>query len=137
MPDVNQLTEDTVRHTLTSDRSAPAVARQAVREAAVGLPRDLVERAELAISEIVTNSVRHGTDPASAIDLVVERGSGRLMVWVRDGGRSSAPANSDVGGFGLAIVASVADEFAIDEGDGWTVRVAFTSRVVGRRRDDS
>lgn len=116
-----------VRHLLTSDRSAPGIARRVVSEAASRLPGSLIDRVELAVSELVTNAVRHGTEPGADIELVVERTTDEIAVRVADPGSGSTQRRAgDGGGFGLGIVERVADEVTIDTRDGWTVRAVFT-----------
>ncbi|NIQ30971.1 MAG: ATP-binding protein, partial [Acidobacteria bacterium] len=70
------------RRVLVSDRSAPGVARRLVREVAAGLPYAVIERAELAVSELVTNAVRHGSEPGSNIDVVIDRSGEQLAIVV-------------------------------------------------------
>jgi anti-sigma regulatory factor (Ser/Thr protein kinase) len=81
-------------------------ARLVVRECAAGLAPDLVDNAELLVSEIVTNAVRHG---APNLRLMVVVQDGGLSIQVADGSsrlpvaraRSAAHASS---GRGLEIV---------------------------------
>jgi anti-sigma regulatory factor (Ser/Thr protein kinase) len=98
-----------------------AHARALVRE--LDLDQDVAEDAELLVSELVTNAVRHG---GPAIRLLVDAADGALTIRVYDAGigmptrRQSAP---DVpGGRGLQMVQRVASAWGVDvEPDGKTV----------------
>lgn len=74
-----------------------------------------VEIAELALSELVTNAVRHGSPRAGDIvEVEITVGSDQLRAVVRDRGPAfsfpDAPRAPDQsGGFGLHIARSVAD----------------------------
>lgn len=104
-------TERATRETeLAPTPGAVADARRVLREL-TGDPEafgDTANRAELALSEVVTNALTHGRPPV-CIRVSVE--PGRITVTVRDDG--SAPMHlraahlDDVHGRGLAIVASV------------------------------
>lgn len=111
-----------------SDATAPGTARQLVREVAAGLDHALIERAELAVSELVTNAVRHGSDAGSPIDLAVERDGVRLVVTVGDAGRPGLTEVDDAGGFGIDIVSQISDELTIAADRGWTVTAVFSPR---------
>lgn len=108
--------------------AAAAWARRLLRElAGVGddeAAADTASRAELALSEVVTNAVTHGRPPVS-LRLTVE--PGRITATVTDSGRAPmhlrTPRPDDVHGRGLAIVASVATAW------GWE-RPADGRRVV-------
>lgn len=125
-----------VRRTLVSDGVAPATARRVVREIAVGLPAELVERASLAVSEVVTNAVRHGSDPGAPIDLVVQRSGDRLTLCVCDDGRTVPAVTTGAGGFGLDIVRRVADELTLERGSTWEISATFKPRIDGRAGGD-
>lgn len=110
---------DTARLELPATPAAASVARLFVRclceEWGVGSVADV---AELLSSELVTNAVVHAR---SAIELEAARSRHDLRVDVRDvGGGSvrpvpqSRPAEAE-GGRGLAIVASLADTWGVEE----------------------
>jgi anti-sigma regulatory factor (Ser/Thr protein kinase) len=57
------------RHTLPASPLSPALARTLIRSALDGCPPEIVEVAELLVSELVTNSIVHaGTAPKLRID---------------------------------------------------------------------
>ena len=122
---------DDVEVPLPQDTSAPRVARAGVSKA---LNRwrlaSLLDSVLLAVSELVTNAVRHGRPPAR---LLIARRGQHVEVDVRD----SSPEAPDLGGptsgldaesgRGMAIVAALADEVYIEEipGDGKVVHTRF------------
>jgi anti-sigma regulatory factor (Ser/Thr protein kinase) len=72
-------------------REAAAKARRALRK--LELPLPLANDAQLAVSELVTNSVRHaGLAPDDLIRITVDWSGARLKVHVRDGRRGVRPA---------------------------------------------
>jgi serine/threonine-protein kinase RsbW len=86
-PDTARRLEVRLRATLT----AAAQARRALR--ALDLPLPLADHAQLAVSELVTNSVRHAQlRPDDRIRITVDWSGTRLRVHVRDGGRHLRPA---------------------------------------------
>jgi anti-sigma regulatory factor (Ser/Thr protein kinase) len=112
---------------------APAVAREAMRE----LCRDLIEGdmltdAELLVSELVTNALRHGDGR------IVLRGAldaDKLMVEVIDeGGGFEHELRrrdfDDVGGWGLGLVEDLASRWGVHEG---TTHVWFELERPGPR----
>src|ERR1700712_3213680 len=110
---------DTARLELPATPAAASVARLFVRclceEWGVGAVADV---AELLSSELVTNAVVHAR---SAIELEAAWSHSDLRVDVRDAGAgqvqaktSPAPTEAE-GGRGLAIVASLADSWGVEE----------------------
>lgn len=107
---------------LSSDLDAPATARRFVTEHATHLPVDLLRDAELLVSEIVTNAIRHGR-PAVSLQLSLDPPG--LGVYVHDHGDVEAMPAGDTpvpdvgqpGGRGLLIVRSVASEWGIVPSD--------------------
>ena len=90
--------------------SVPA-ARAAFVERFDDLPVDQLEHAKIVLSELVTNGVRHGADPASGwVRLVVRRGRSVVRIEVTDSGESGgvpAMAVADparTSGWGLYLV---------------------------------
>ena len=110
--------------------SAPAQARRAV--VTLPLAEHARDRLALLVSELVTNSIRHaGLAAGDPIELQVTSDSGQLWVAVRDQGPGFDPRNStngsangsangstngsrESGGFGLAIVEALADDWGVD-----------------------
>lgn len=104
------------------DPSAPRLARQTLTEAAASAdvePR-VVEDATLLISELVTNSLRHGSgEQVRVIVEVAEHGAMRCEVV--DDGHGFVPQARDAeslapGGWGLGLVESMADAWGVREG---------------------
>jgi len=111
------------------------VARHAVAGLAPYLDPSVAENAELLVSELVTNSVRHAGLPAEAsIEFSVRASAETLMVEVADAGRGfdrhapfrpRAVAGAEAAsGWGLFLVDRIADRWGATEVDGET-RVWF------------
>ena len=100
----------------------------------------------LCVSEAVTNVVRHayGRDGGD-VEIVVEREEDEVSVVVRDTGKGMTKAEREgrVGGFGLKIIAKIADRYRINTAPNAGVEVemifgerksAPSSRSTPRRR---
>lgn len=112
---------------LDAGPAAPSAARMFVREVASELPDETVERAALAVSELVTNSVLHGSPDAAKIIVRVTTGPAAIDLEVADaGGRSHRPREG--GGLGLRVVDGAADEWSVHSKVGWLVRASFRPR---------
>jgi transcriptional regulator with XRE-family HTH domain/anti-sigma regulatory factor (Ser/Thr protein kinase) len=103
-----------MRRSLPANAGAPRAARDAVDFAASGVPLSTLHAARLLTSELVTNSVQHGTSgPGDRVGLSVRVGRQRLRVEVSDhsqnGARPAAPTAG--GGFGLTLVAALASRW--------------------------
>lgn len=117
---------------LPQDTRAPAQARRATRAALTAwrLP-ELVDAVVLAVSELVTNAVRHGR-PVVSLELL-RRSPQQVRVAVHDGDPTEPPLALDAvdpdaeRGRGLAIVRELADGIAVEQvsDDGKVVRVDF------------
>jgi anti-sigma regulatory factor (Ser/Thr protein kinase) len=85
-----------------------------------GVPTELVGEAELALSEMVGNAVKHARPRADGSLLAkCEVAEGAICLTVIDGGGSSVPtmrrASPEEGsGRGLAIVAALAESWGVD-----------------------
>jgi anti-sigma regulatory factor (Ser/Thr protein kinase) len=107
---------------VSADQRAPALARRAIAALGTTTGDSTAANAQLLVSEIVTNSVRHaGLRPEDWIDIVVRRNARALRVEVRDWGGgfsgSSRSERADVTrGFGLVLVAGIADRWGIEGG---------------------
>jgi anti-sigma regulatory factor (Ser/Thr protein kinase) len=116
---------------LAASADSVSVARHAASEYAAehGIDPDPVA---LAVSEVVTNAVVHAyrDDSSGEIALRLRLNGEGIIVTVADAGAGIRPNPQSPGlGYGLALVASVADEVAIarsDEG-GTAVRMRFVS----------
>lgn len=107
---------------LSNDLDAPSVARRFVSEHSGELPIELVRDAELLVSEIVTNAIRHGqpsvslrlrVDPPGIGVAVHDHGDAALM----PAGDTPVPDVGEPGGRGLLIVRTVASEWGIEPSD--------------------
>jgi anti-sigma regulatory factor (Ser/Thr protein kinase) len=114
---------DEVLVVLPEDLGAPNLARQVVRETLTRwqLP-DLVEDAELATSELVTNACKHALPP---VVLKLSRGDGQVRIDVSDMRPATVslvlPAMSkdtDESGRGCGIIAAVSDHSGTDHPTG-------------------
>jgi anti-sigma regulatory factor (Ser/Thr protein kinase) len=110
---------------LPANARATLLARRAMN--AVGLPSGLsrrVDDVQLAVSEIVSNAVRHGTaHDRSQIRMVIETSGSALRVEVEQPGPAHPsviePRIDDpdrVGGFGMRIVERLADAWGTTAG---------------------
>jgi anti-sigma regulatory factor (Ser/Thr protein kinase) len=107
--------------TMPNDVSAPAAARNALRQLAPPGAPDRVQQAQLLVSELVTNSVRHAvTSPADQVVLELDIDDRRIRAEVRDTGRGmprpqpEAVRSAGLGGFGLYLVAQVATRWGVE-----------------------
>jgi anti-sigma regulatory factor (Ser/Thr protein kinase) len=106
---------------VSADAHAPGLARRAVT--ALG-PTDPEASANVAllVSELVANSVRHaGLRPEDPVDVIVRRDPRTLRIDVRDWGRGFSGSSEAVSaeltrGFGLVLVAGIADRWGIEGG---------------------
>lgn len=83
---------------------------------AYDIPTDTMEDVRLAVTEACTNVVRHAYgDAGGVIDVHVRPLPDRLEVTVADTGRGIAPSTDREGpGFGLPMIATLADDLEID-----------------------
>jgi anti-sigma regulatory factor (Ser/Thr protein kinase) len=105
---------------LPANEDAPARARQAVREAAGdALSPDDRWRAELIVTELVTNAVEHG--PGGPVSLALDTGGNGVRGQVADPGpgiqRQQLVARRpiDEGGRGLFLVDALSDGWGLSE----------------------
>lgn len=107
---------------LTTRRDTPRAARHAFESFAAGYGEDVAATGALLVSEIVTNAVLHGpADRESAVGLHFETAGETLQVEVSDEGAGFAPVarcdgQDDGSGWGLHIVAAVAESWGVDRG---------------------
>jgi anti-sigma regulatory factor (Ser/Thr protein kinase) len=105
---------------IARDDRAPVVARSALDDLDPALPEDLLEDARLLVTELVTNSVRHGH--GDIVRLVLDRPEpDRLHCEVVDDGHGFLPlarpvGSKDEGGWGLYLVEKLARTWGVREG---------------------
>lgn len=118
------------------------MARHAVRGLRAYLEPQVAEDAELLVTELVTNSVRHAGLPAQAgIEFSLRASAEVLMVEVADGGRgfdgesptrlAAEAGTARSSGWGLFLVDRIADRWGAVQMDGET-RVWFELRPGAR-----
>jgi anti-sigma regulatory factor (Ser/Thr protein kinase) len=106
---------------------AVPLARRAVDDLAKIASASALEDVRLLVSELVTNSIRHGLlGPDEVILLVAEVHDGMLRIEVRDQGRGFmlTPRTSDSAddsGWGLFLVGRLADRWGMSSEDATTV----------------
>ncbi len=111
---------------LPPDPASARIARRITRGALTGRPQALVDTAELLVSELVANAVRHAE---SAPQMIIDLDDTRVRVTVAD----SSPDTPDVrhaspeseGGRGLLLVETLADAWGWSRTNGGK-RVWFT-----------
>ena len=108
---------------------APSDARRAVRETlGAAVSRRTLTDAELLVSELATNSVRHGgCDEAGELAMEADVRDDRVRVRVFDEGEgfeAAPPSKADLdaaGGYGLVLVERLAEDWGIERGDRFCV----------------
>ena len=107
---------------LARDPDSAAEARRALGEVSDHLTPRRLEDAQLLVSELVTNAIRHaGLDEADTIKLVVETGDRALRIEVCDSGRGfeisePEPDPTRPSGWGLYLVRELSDRWGVDRG---------------------
>lgn len=122
-PGAPAMCQDTPRAELRLPLSdeAPAIARDFLRSSSCGTHQsEVVEDAVLLVSELVTNSVKHGGPP---VVVGVDCDGDALQVRVRDGSPAMPAARdalqTDESGRGLALVKTISADWGVDpEADG-------------------
>ena len=118
-------------------------ARHAVGTLAGILSEDSLEDARLIVSELVTNSVRHaGLAESQPIVLRAEITGASLHIEVSDEGRgfeatARSPTPGDNSGWGLFLVAQLADRWGVADGRPTTVWFEIPLRRDPRDRSGS
>jgi anti-sigma regulatory factor (Ser/Thr protein kinase) len=122
--------------------AAPSVARHVVRGLAAVLDESVVETTELLVSELVTNSLRHGRSP-QPIELHLQvNPDGSLRAEVVDLGEGFAgppegvrfPGQVATSGWGLYLVERIAHRWGVIEDGPTTVWFEVEPRPTGRGR---
>ena len=114
---------------LPASPEAASVARHALDDLGDAVSDSRLRDVRLLVSEVVTNAVRHANLAAGdAIELVVELNRRTLRVEVHDPGggfvpSTPAPDPTRPSGWGLYLVAELADRWGVDSAE--TTRVWF------------
>ena len=105
----------------------------------VGLPEEMVADLKLALTEAVSNSVRHAyADGAGFVSIAYELTGDALTVEVVDDGKGFDPDRPPAlegeelteGGLGIAIIRTIADEFELSSQPGVRgSRLRFVKRL--------
>jgi anti-sigma regulatory factor (Ser/Thr protein kinase) len=137
VPILNRVSFDpTLDETIECSPRAPAVARRAVEHAATDVDSEVLRDAQLLVSEVVTNSIKHsGSD--DPIQLRVWARPAGLKVEVADGGRGFEPgppadAGEGEGGRGLLILETLADRWGMSRDARTRVWFELSPRPVSR-----
>ena len=108
---------------LPADAKAPAVARDEIVGAVSGvLPPERLDALRIAVSEVVSNAVRHGSvrEQTIGIDLTVRSDFIRVTVTQEEPAfrrpASLAPSPSGESGFGLPLLEALSDRWDVDAG---------------------
>jgi anti-sigma regulatory factor (Ser/Thr protein kinase) len=102
------------------DKAAGHARRVLAERLSAAIPASVLDDLQLLVTEIVTNSVRHGgVGEDGEIDLRVEVADGRVRVEMRDTGIQADPhlRTPDLGGgggFGLLLVSRMSERWGVD-----------------------
>jgi anti-anti-sigma factor len=117
---VFEITRMSDRLQFVNDPEAASAARHALDDLGDAMSDARLRDVRLLVSEVVTNAVRHADLAAGdAIELVVELNGGALRVEVHDPGggfvpTAPAPDPTRPSGWGLYLVAELADRWGVD-----------------------
>jgi anti-sigma regulatory factor (Ser/Thr protein kinase) len=106
---------------LARDPDSAAEARRALGDVSDHLSQRRLEDAQLLVSELVTNAIRHaGLAERETIRLIVETDDRGMRVEVCDGGTGfaltePAPDPSRPSGWGLYLVRELSDRWGVDQ----------------------
>lgn len=101
--------------------------RHALDRLAGSIEDERLSELRLLVSELLTNSIRHGNDDRGWIELDVEIYANAVRAVVTDSGPGFEPAAKPTphvdrpGGWGLCLVDSLADRWGVDRDDGTAV----------------
>lgn len=131
----------TIRLRLPARAEYIALARLALTGIAdiIELPEELLADLKLALTEAVSNSIRHAyTDDGGFVSIAYELSAGALALEVVDDGKGFDPDHPTPlegeelteGGLGIAIIRTVADEFELQSQPGSRgSRLRFVKRL--------
>ena len=98
---------------------APTAARKAVRHMLIAwqlTDPDWLDDAELVVSELVTNAVRHG---GGCIELSIQSHEGQVLVKAADGSsvvpRDRGPHPDGRGGYGLRLIEACGEAWGVQD----------------------
>jgi serine/threonine-protein kinase RsbW len=134
-------TEHSVNESYAACADTVPIARTRIGEFATrsGVTGAVLHSIRLAVSEAVTNVVRHAyRSGAGKVHVTAARLAGEFVVLVADDGCGhQTPAETPGFGWGLALIADAADDFVLTErGDGGTeVRMRFVIPEAAGRPD--
>jgi anti-sigma regulatory factor (Ser/Thr protein kinase) len=112
---------------LPPGREAPARARRSLEGLAGTLHPDVLDTLRLLVTELVTNSVRHGDlQPSDRIRVSLAEHQDRIRAQVTNPGGSRTPAllepdHERPSGWGLYLVDQVADRWGVESNQATTV----------------
>jgi anti-sigma regulatory factor (Ser/Thr protein kinase) len=103
-------------------RAAPGVCRASLRTILMGAPPETVDRVELLVSELVTNSVVHAQlDAEETVDLRLKCSPDTIRVEVSDPGPRFTPhvkpRPGEPGRLGFYLVDKLSDRWGVDHLD--------------------
>lgn len=109
-----------IRLELPRDKSAPAAARQAIDELRPVPSTQVRSDARLLVSELVTNSVKYGSEGALRLQISAPAPT-QVRVEVTNEGDSFEPKArnrpvTEAGGWGLHLVEELTDRWGVHEG---------------------
>lgn len=127
--------QQTIRRTLPVGVDAPLAARSALAGLAGQIDEDLLERSQLVVTELVTNSLKHAfLKPSQRIEVRIVLLHDLLLTEVVDPGHgfdpAAAGARGDSGGWGLSIVGQLTDRWGVDVHDSTRVWCEFDREPV-------
>ena len=115
-----------------ADMRAPGAARRALRTLAADLDDDLLERSQIALAEVMANSIDHaGLAPTDQIDVRASLRPEQLRIEVSDDGPGFTPVpvaskpDQEPRGWGLYLVDRLTDRWGIDCSDSTRVWLEF------------
>jgi anti-sigma regulatory factor (Ser/Thr protein kinase) len=124
-----------VERRLPASPEAASVARHALDGLSGSVPHGRLRDLRLLVSEVVTNAVRHANlATGDAISLVVEVKRSTLRVEVHDPGGGFVPSTPSPdptrpSGWGLYLVAELADRWGVDSDEATLVWFEFDSEA--------
>lgn len=130
------MTERGAEHPLPAVAGSVGAARAIVREAGTEVPEDTLADAELLVSELVSNAVRHG---GAEIRLAVTRGEEDLEIRVFDDGageprmRTTDCGPHEASGRGLMLVERLASQWGVESAPAGPGKIVWFRLDTGER----